>query len=391
MNNISSYERYQRQMILKEFGEAAQQKLLQAKVIVIGAGGLGCPALQYMAAAGVGTIGIADHDTVALNNLQRQVLYTVNDVGESKAEKAASRLQELNPDIEIIPYNVRLIPQNTLSFVKAFDIIIDGTDNFSTRYMINDACVLLNKPLVYGAVSQYEGQVAVFNYRQNEGDTAVNYRDLFPQPPKDDEVLNCEEAGVLGILPGIIGTMMANETIKIITGIGEPLINQLLTYNALNNQVYQVSLFAGKETRSLIPESEAAFTQTDYEWLCASPSRNAIAPDSPDSYRDRDGFEIDIENFNTLLTSDDITVIDVREPGEIPVVNEFIFERIPLSQLKENLAGIKSNTVVFFCQTGKRSLQAAQWLFDTFGKTKNIYSLQGGILQWKKFQKKQTT
>lgn len=362
-------------MILKEFGEAAQQKLLKAKVMMVGAGGLGCPALQYMAAAGVGTIGIADHDTVALNNLQRQVLYAVNDIGKSKAERAALRLQELNPDIEIIPYNERLTQQNTLSIIDAFDIIIDGTDNFSTRYLINDACVLLNKPLVYGAISQYEGQVAIFNYRKNEGDPAVNYRDLFPQPPKDDEVLNCEEAGVLGILPGIIGTMMANETIKIITGIGEPLINQLLTYNALNNQVYQLSLSAGKETRSLIPESAAAFTQTDYEWLCAPSLRK---------------FEIDVENFNTLLRSDDVTVVDVRESDEIPVVNEFISEKIPLSQLKENLAGIKNNTIIFFCQTGNRSLQAARWLFDTFGETKNIYSLRGGILQWKKFQNTQT-
>ena len=372
MDNISSYERYQRQMILKEFGEAAQQKLLRAKVMVIGAGGLGCAALQYMVAAGVGVIGIADNDTVALNNLQRQVLYTVNDIGESKAERAASRLRELNPDIEIIPYNVRLTSQNILGFIKAFDIIMDGTDNFSTRYMINDACVLLNKPLVYGAVSQYQGQAAVFNFRKNEEDLATNYRDLFPQPPKDDEVLNCEDAGVLGILPGIVGTMMANETIKIITGIGEPLINQLLTYDALNNQVYQASLSAGNEIRSLIPENEAAFAQTDYEWSCAP------------SFPNRDRFEIDVEKFNVLLRSDSISIIDVREPGEVPAVDEFIFENIPLSQLKENLAGIRNDTVVFFCQTGTRSLQAAQWLFDTSGEAKNIYSLRGGILQWKK-------
>ncbi|MFI5188300.1 MAG: ThiF family adenylyltransferase [Chitinophagales bacterium] len=376
MNNISPYERYQRQMILKEFGEAGQQKLFQAKIIVIGAGGLGCAVLQYMAAAGAGTIGIADHDTVALNNLQRQVLYTVNDIGGSKAKKAASRIQELNPDIEIIPYPIRLTPQNTLAILEMFDIAIDGTDNFSTRYMINDACVLLNKPLVYGAVSKYEGQVAIFNYRKNEEEPAVNYRDLFPQPPKDDEVLNCEEAGVLGILPGIIGTMMANETIKIITGIGEPLINQLLTYNSLNNHVYLVSLSARKETHYLVPENEAAFMQTDYDWLCASSLRK---------------FEIDIENFNTLLRSGDIAVIDVRELDEIPLVNEFSCEKIPLSQLKENLAEINNNTIIFFCQTGKRSLEAAQWLFDIFGETKKIYSLRGGILQWKKQQAKQSS
>jgi adenylyltransferase/sulfurtransferase len=379
MENTSLYDRYQRQMILKEFGDAAQQKLLHAKVLVIGAGGLGCAALQYITAAGAGTLGIVDDDTVALNNLQRQVLYTVNDIGESKAERAASRLGELNPAIEIISYNVRLTPQNTLDLFRTFDIILDGTDNFSTRYMINDACVLLKKPLVYGAVSQYEGQVAVFNCRRTEGDLAANYRDLFPRPPKDDEVLNCEEAGVLGVLPGIIGTMMATETIKIITGIGEPLINALLTYNALNNQFYQVSLSAGNETRSLIPSSEEAFIQADYEWLCAPSSPNPMAT----------RFEIDIEKFNELLRSDRITIIDVREPYEIPVVNEFISENIPLSQLKKNLAGIRKDTVVLFCQTGDRSLHAAKWLFDTFGETKRIYSLQGGILQWKKQQIKQ--
>jgi adenylyltransferase/sulfurtransferase len=380
MNSTDPYERYRRQIILKEFGEAGQQKLLQAKVMVIGAGGLGCPALQYLAAAGVGTIGVADDDIVSLNNLQRQVLYTVNDIGISKVERAASRLQQLNPDIRIIPYNERLTTQNALTIISAFDIIIDGTDNFSTRYMINDACVLLNKPLVYGAISQYEGQLSVFNYREDKNEDAVNYRDLFPDPPKEDEVLNCEEAGVLGVLPGIIGTMMANEAIKLITGIGEPLINRLFTYNALTNQVYHLTLSPGKETRSLIPKDETEFLQIDYEWLCSSSVKHLIG----------EGFEIDTNQFNKLLVSGDVAVIDVRESGEIPIVNEFITQRIPLSELKENLVNIKGDTVVFFCQTGKRSLQAAQWLFNTFGETKKAYSLEGGILQWKHQQAKQT-
>lgn len=374
MNAIHPYERYQRQVILKGFGELGQQKLLQAKVMVVGAGGLGCPVLQYLAAAGVGTIGIADDDTVALDNLHRQVLYTLNDIGESKAEKAAARLKSLNPEINIISYNVRLTPQNTLDIIREFDVIIDGSDNFSTRYMINDACVLLDKPLVFGAVSQYEGQVAIFNCKKNGGDDAVNYRDLFPQPPKDNEVLNCEEAGVLGVLPGIIGMMMANETIKIITGTGEPLIDQLLTYNASNNEVYKLSITAKKETRPLIPRNEAVFMQTDYEWLCSTVS----------------GFEIGIEDFNLLLNEDDLVVIDVREPGETPAVNEFVFEQIPLSRLREKVPGIEKDTVVCFCQTGKRSMQAARLLFDTFGKSKKIYSLQGGILQWKKHKARQT-
>src|SRR6187200_1774725 len=270
------YERYHRQIILPEFGEEGQQKLVLAKVLVIGAGGLGCPALQYLTAAGIGTIGIVDDDTVALNNLHRQVLYSVNDIDLSKAERATHILQQLNPGIKIISYNERLENKNALILFKEFDIIIDGTDNFSTRYLINDACVLLNKPLVYGAISQFEGQVSVFNpqpLQSAESNEAVNYRDLFPEPPKEGEVLNCAEAGVLGVLPGIIGTMMANETIKLVTGIGEPLIEQLFTYNALNNQVYQLSLSSRKETRSLIPKNEKEFLKTDYEWLCKAPEQ----------------------------------------------------------------------------------------------------------------------
>ena len=373
MENVNRYQRYQRQVILKEFGESAQDKLKQSCVIVIGAGGLGCPLLQYLAAAGVGTLGIVDDDTVALTNLQRQVLFTENDIGRPKAERAASRIRELNSDIEVIPFKLRLTSKNALGVLRPFDVVIDGTDNFSSRYMINDACVLLSKPLVYGAISRYEGQVAVFSYSRSENNSTTSYRDLFPELLKDDEALNCEETGVLGVLPGIVGTLMANETIKIITGIGELMSNQVFTYNALNDQSYLVTLVPQKATQSLIPPDEESFAQTDYELLCRSTSRK---------------FEIDIEKFNSLLTGGDVTVIDVREPDEIPEVNEFATEKIPLAQLKENLGGIKNNTIVFFCQNGKRSLQAAQWSFDHFGNSKNIYSLQDGILQWKKMQAK---
>jgi len=372
MKDKNLYERYHRQIILPEFGEAGQQKLMSAKVLVIGAGGLGCPALQYLTAAGVGMIGIVDDDVVSLNNLHRQVLYSVNDIGLSKAERAANVLQQLNPEIKIIAYNERLENQNTLTLLEEFDIIIDGTDNFSTRYMINDASVLLNKPLVYGAISQFEGQVSVFNSQTLKGsDEAVNYRDLFPDPPKDGEVLNCAEAGVLGVLPGIIGTMMANETIKLITGIGEPLIDQLLTYNALNNQVFVLNLSARKETRSLIPKNEAEFLKTDYIWLCSSPVSNA---------------EIDTNVFNNLIEKGNIDVIDVRELHELPEANEFPNIKIPLAQLSNNSSLIRSDTVIAFCQSGKRSLQAAKILSGIFGDSKKVYSLRGGIIEWKKQQ-----
>jgi molybdopterin/thiamine biosynthesis adenylyltransferase/rhodanese-related sulfurtransferase len=369
MKENITYERYQRQIILKEFGEPGQQKLLQAKVLVIGAGGLGCPVLQYLAAAGVGTIGIVDDDAVALNNLHRQVLYSVNDIGLLKAERAASVLQRLNPEINIIPFIQRLTVENALEIMQSFDIIIDGTDNFATRYMINDACVLLNKPLVYGAISQFEGQAAIFNYRQKNNDMPVNYRDIFPQPPKDDEILNCAEAGVLGVLPGIIGTMMANETIKLITGIGKPLINRLLTYNALNNQLYDFELIAREETRSLIPANEILFKQMAYEWLCSS---------------SLESFEIDGAAFDDLLENETIDVIDVREPDETPVINEFHHQKIPLKQITEPMPEVKADTVVVFCQSGKRSKQAVILLSGIFGTTKKIYSLKGGIENWKK-------
>jgi len=366
MSDQNLYERYHRQIILPEFGEGGQQKLLEAKVLVIGAGGLGCPVLQYLAAAGIGTIGIVDDDVVALNNLHRQVLYSVNDIGFSKAERARDILQQLNPDIKIIPYNERLENQNALMLFDVFDVIIDGTDNFSTRYMINDACVLLNKPLVYGAISQFEGQVSVF---RNENEEDVNYRDMFPDPPKEGEVLNCAEAGVLGVLPGIIGTMMANETIKLITGIGEPLISQIFTYNALNNQVYTLNLTARTETRSLIPKDRRAFLQMDYEWLCSSPVNDA---------------EIDSDTFSKMIANRNVDVIDVRELHETPTVNEFIHIRIPLAQLAENSSQIKSENVIAFCQSGKRSLQATKILSGIFGDSKKIYSLRGGIVEWKK-------
>ena len=367
------YERYHRQIILPEFGEEGQQKLLKAKVLVIGAGGLGCPALQYLTAAGIGKIGIVDDDTVALNNLHRQVLYSVNDIGLSKAERATHILQQLNPGISIISYNERLDNQNTLMLFEEYDIIIDGTDNFSTRYMINDACVLLNKPLVYGAISQFEGQVSVF---RNGNKDDVNYRDIFPDPPKEGEILNCAEAGVLGVLPGIIGTMMANETIKLIAGIGEPLIDQLFTYNALNNQVYQLSLSSRKETRSLIPKNEKEFLKTDYEWLCAAQKQEA---------------EIDPDTFNNVVAGGDVDVIDVRELHEMPAVNEFDHIRIPLAQLADNISLMRSDTLIAFCQSGKRSLQAAKILSGIFGETKKVYSLRGGIVQWKQDRAKQAS
>lgn len=367
MNTNFTYERYQRQVILKELGIAGQQQLTAAKVLVIGAGGLGCAALQYLVAAGIGNIGIVDDDVVSLSNLHRQVLYSVQDIGKLKSLTAKEKLQQLNPEISIIAYNERLTTKNALFIFQNFDIIIDGTDNFASRYLINDACALLHKPTVFGAVSQFEGQLAIFNYQSKDKNTPVNYRDLFPVPPKDDEVLNCAEAGVLGVLPGIIGTMMANETIKLITGIGKPLINSLLTYNALNNQVFEVELSSNPATALLLPKDKESFKEMDYVFFCSA----SIVP-----------FEIDSDRFNDLIATAKADIIDVRELGELPEINEFNYIQIPLSVFEENIPLIENDTVILFCQSGKRSRLAAQSLIDRLGTTKKIYSLQGGILKW---------
>jgi adenylyltransferase/sulfurtransferase len=232
--------------------------------------------------------------------------------------------------------------------------------------------VLLKKPLIYGAVSQFEGQVAVFNYGDHPTERSVNYRDLFPQPPKENEVLNCAEAGVLGVLPGIIGNMQANEAIKLITGIGEPLINCLLTYNSLTNNMYVVRLAVNEEADASIPKNEDEFKNIDYVWLCASQADDAS--------------EINFEAFDDLV-KENATVVDVREYGERPFVNEFEHLHIPLSQLKEKRSYINGDTIVAFCQTGKRSLEAVQILKNSSDSSKKIYSLKGGIIEWKKTKK----
>lgn len=362
MQDEFNNERYHRQVILKQFGAEGQRKLLNANVLVVGAGGLGCPVLQYLAAAGVGHIGIVDHDVVSLTNLHRQILYTENDIGFLKAERAKARLEQMNSGIRITTFPVQITTENAPELLRDFDIIIDGTDNFATRYLINDICVLLKKTLVYGAISQFEGQVAVFNHSGSE--LPVNYRDLFPHPPAEDEVQNCAEAGVLGVLPGLIGTMMANETIKLITGIGEPLVNQLFTCNLLTNQNYTIRLQPTALSATLIPGDIPSFRQTNYEWLCR-----------PTAMR----FEIGPERFYELLAQPGPLAIDVREPDEIPQITAFLHRRIPMGQLNDGLNNITESTILLFCQSGKRSLKAARELSEQFGADKIFYSLRGGV------------
>ncbi len=362
--NSDDKERYSRQIILKQFSEAAQQKLLQSKVLVVGAGGLGCPVLQYLAAAGVGNIGIVDDDKVSLSNLHRQVLYTTNSVGLSKAVMAVDALLALNPTITVKAFPVRIDKSNALELIKEYDIIIDGTDNFATRYLINDACVLLQKPLIYGSIYQFEGQVAVFNVKNDNGVASANYRDLFPHQPEPDEVPNCSEAGVLGVLPGIIGAMMANECIKWITGIGSLLVNKLFIYNTLSNQTYEMEVVAKEETNKLIPANEEEFKATQYSFSC----------EVEHTFED-----VGIKDFLSLMQEEDTVVIDVREIGEKPIVTSFEHINIPMSVLKNQEQCISQKNILVFCHAGIRSVDAAKYLSNSKNK---VYNLKGGIIRY---------
>jgi len=352
-------------MLLRDFGQAGQEKLSKAKILVIGAGGLGCPALQYLAAAGIGTIGIVDHDTVELSNLHRQVLYTVADVGRLKADCAAERLSQLNPDINIIPYPLQLSNQNAALILNKFDLVIDGSDNFPTRYMINDACVLLRLPLVYGALSQSEGQVAIFNVA-SKGGLRINYRDVFPKAPMPGEVLNCAEAGVLGVLPGIIGTMQASEAIKLIAGIGEPLVNQMLIYNSYSNETYKLQLTSLSKEEEAGPKDLDAFLKMDYNWLCGIKAESEGLK------------ELEPGAFRKVLKDKQYTIIDVREPGETPEASGFDYLRIPLSALRRSIPPIAADKIILFCHSGMRSVIAGELLMEAYPE-KEIFSLKGGI------------
>lgn len=367
MDQINKYRRYERQIALKDFGTEAQDKLFNAKILVIGAGGLGCPVLQYLAAAGVGTIGIVDFDVVEITNLQRQTLYTMQDIGKSKATAATEKLKLFNPDIQFSAYQTKLDTGNALEIIGEYDLVIDGSDNFATRYLLNDACVLLHKPLIYGAVLRYEGQVGVFNMQVKDSTYSSNYRDLFPVPPKPGMAPSCNEAGVLGILPSIIGSLQAAEAIKIITGIGEPLCNKILSCNVLDNSFYEFTLSPSVNPAAHIPASKEAFKNFDYEWFCDSGDPiNKITP----------------EEFDNLRASEQLTIIDVREENELPSVSEFSLIQIPLSRFKEAVHEIPiKNKIVVFCQSGKRSATAVTILREKIPEAV-AYSLEGGIAGW---------
>ena len=353
--------RYNRHIIIPDFGLEAQKKLKGAKVLVVGSGGLGSPLLLYLAAAGVGTIGIVDFDVVDDSNLQRQVLFGVENIGELKVEAAKKRLQQLNPYITIRTYNTQLTAGNALEIISQYDVIADGTDNFPTRYLVNDASVIAGKPNVYASIFQFEGQVAVFNYTDKNGVTGPNYRDLYPTPPDPGLIPNCAEGGVLGVLPGIIGTLQANEVIKVITGIGEPLSGRFFVFDALSFETRTLKI-------STNPTTPVISELIDYEQFCGIP-----AVEKPIK-------EISVEEFSTWITNrEDIQVIDVREPNEYEERNIGAL-LIPLATVQQRANEIHSDKkVIVHCRSGKRSATAIRELESAFGFT-NLYNLKGGIL-----------
>ena len=363
-------ERYSRHLIIPEFNIEGQRRLKKGKVLVVGTGGLGSPLLLYLTAAGVGNIGIVDFDVVDETNLQRQVLFTVDDVGKSKCEVAKKRLQALNPHIKFTTYNVQLTSENALDIIKDYDLVADGTDNFPTRYLVNDASVILGKPNVYASIFRFEGQVSVFNHTGDDGITGPNYRDLFPAPPPPGLVPSCAEGGVIGVLPGIIGSLQANEVIKILSGVGSPLSGRLFLFDALSFETRTLKLHKDPEN----PLTGKNPTQTkliDYEFFCG------IGTEDQDATKVK---EITVGELNEwMIKGEDFQLIDVREPYEYEISN-ISAELIPLATIEENADKISSDKkVVVHCRSGARSAQAIERLEKKFGFT-NLYNLKGGIL-----------
>lgn len=355
--------RYSRHIILPEFGLEAQEKLKKARVLVIGAGGLGCPILQYLTAAGVGLLGIVDDDAVSESNLQRQILYATEDIGRLKVEIAQKKLQAQNPFVEVKTYATRLTTANALAILKDYDLVVDGTDNFATRYLINDACILLDKPLVYGAIYKFEGQVSVFNWKDASGNYGPTYRCLFPEQPLKDSIPNCAEIGVLGVLPGIIGTFQANEVIKLITGIGNPLSGELLMMDLLTMTTRKIKVRKSFDTSSITALG-------NYEEMCQIDEEQGIKTLSPEELKSK------------LDEGEDIQLVDVREPYEFEICQIQSSLLIPMNTIPKNIHKIATDKpVVVICHHGMRSAQVIEYL-EREAQLRNLYNLSGGIHAW---------
>ncbi len=353
-------EIYSRQICLSEIGVEGQLKLKNSRVLVIGAGGLGCPVLQYLSAAGVGTIGIVDFDTVDKSNLQRQILFSYSSQGKNKATEAKKRLLENNPFVSIQTYTAGIHANNAIELLENYDIVVDCSDNYDTRYLINDACVLLDKPLVYAAIYKFEGQVSVFNF--NNGPT---YRCLYPKAPKSASIANCASTGVIGVLPGIIGTLQANEVLKMILEIGTTLSGKLLQYNALSNDFHTFALAKSEEDL--------------YSELLQSKTLNSADYNTP-SCSQNDGVvqEISQEEFDSICL-DDIQLIDVRELDEKPRLLNLNALQIPLGEIEMRVNEIdREKRTVVFCQSGIRSKKAIE-LLQTKYEFGELLNLKNGV------------
>lgn len=356
MLSTQEKQRYSRHLLLPEIGLNGQEKLKKARVLVIGAGGLGCPVLLYLAAAGIGTIGIIDNDSVDESNLQRQIIYSVKDKGRSKTLAAKEKIEALNPYIVCNAYEQRLNKDNALHIIDAYDIVVDGSDNFQTRYLVNDACIMCNKPLVFASIFKFEGQLSVFNYK--EGPT---YRCLYPQPPAPGEMPSCSEIGVIGVLPGILGTLQANEVIKIVTGVGEVCSGKLLLVDALSLQFISLDL-------KTVSANKNINRFEDYDALCNAPTFNST------TVREMSHQQLQ----EKLSKKESVFLVDVREVNEYKTHNIGGL-LIPLNTLRTNVALIpRDQEVVIHCQSGTRSQKAIQLLQEEFGYT-NLYNLTGGL------------
>jgi adenylyltransferase/sulfurtransferase len=358
-------KRYSRQLSLPGFGAEGQRKLGASKILIIGAGGLGSPAALYLAAAGAGTIGVVEFDKVDASNLHRQILYSSADVGKPKIDVARERILAANPNVDVVCFEERLTSANALEIMRGFDVVIDASDNFPTRYLVNDASVILGIPSVYGSIHRFEGQLSVFGA---EGGPC--YRCLFREPPPAGAVPNCAEAGVLGVLPGIIGTMQATEAIKLVTDTGEPMIGRLLLFDALTMNFRTVALRRDPECPSC--GSAATRTLIDYDRLCG------ITDDMSSEIPELTPREL----ADLLACGETIDVVDVREEYEWNVGRIPGARLVPLSRFANELPTLDgSNEIVLYCKTGVRSLYAAQQL--AAAGVSNVANLTGGIVRWR--------
>ena len=359
--------RYQKHILLPQIGIAGQERLRNASVLVVGAGGFGCPVLLYLAAAGVGVIGITDADTVDITNLQRQVLYQSEDVDKLKVEVAMQRLQALNPLIDYTLHPFALTHENAERVIEEYDLVVDCTDNFTARYVINDVCVRLGKPFVYGAIHQFEGQISVFNYTDAEGKQGPTYRCLFPDKPSDFEIPNCAEVGVLGILPGTIGMFQANEVVKIITGIGQVLSGELLVMDLLENSQHKIKIRRRDDALELAIQN----------WKQATGSRQEKSEQVETKK------EISVQELKQSLgNQEDIYLLDVRNPDEFEVCTLPNATLIPMYNIPEYVSKIPANKkVVVYCHHGSRSLSVVRYL-EQAHDFHNLLNLTGGIHAW---------